>query len=204
MKNEGLKGKNIVLRIDIEKYEMQYEDIYDEDGKFIRRYLRMIEFFQVKETILQSMNFMFDNRAKSKILLGDFGPTTGIYNNDYSMKYFYDFLLRENIFDNAIYFIQDLDELNDFEEKLENEQFKENCLIIVENLNFFWEEIGCEIEKPVFGLENNIMNPNTNIANSTNVNINNNNNSNIHNTSNVNLSQSNHIQSTNMQRIRNL
>jgi len=165
VKNEGLEGKNIVLRIDIEKYEMQFEDIFDEDGKFIKKNLKSIEFFNVKDTILHSMNFMFDNRAKSIVLLCDFGPKTGVYNPDYSLKYFHDFLVRESILDNPIYFINDLEELSDFESKLENEVFKENCLIIVENLNFFTEEAGFEYEKNNLNLDANSGNAGQNINN---------------------------------------
>jgi len=166
VKNEGLEGKNVVLRIDIEKFEMQYEDIYDEDGKFIKKQLKAIDFPHVKDTILQSMSFMFDNRAKSIILLCDFGPKTGVFNADFSMKYFYEFLLKENFLDNPIYFINDLEDLSDFDYKLENEVFKENCLIIVENLNFFTEEAGFEYEKHNLNLEGNAPNnPNTNASN---------------------------------------
>jgi len=167
VKNEGLEGKNILLRIDIEKYEMQYEDLFDEDGKFIKKQLKAIEFFNIKE-ILHSMNFMFDNRAKSIILLSDFGPKTGFYNPDYSLKYFYDFLLKENILDNPIYFITELEELSDFESKLENEVFKENCLIIVENLNFFSEESGFEYEKNSMISDANSVNAGHNMSNAQN------------------------------------
>lgn len=179
VKNEGLEGKNIALRIDIEKYEMQYEDIFDEDGKFIKKQLKAIDFFNVKDTILHSMNFMFDNRAKSIVLLCDFGPKTGVYNPDYSLKYFYEFLLKENILDNPIYFISDLEELSDFESKLENEVFKENCLIIVENLNFFTEEAGFEYERNYVNLDANSVNAGqsiSNIQNNSQINIVNNNN----------------------------
>lgn len=185
VKNEGLEGKNIVLRIDIEKYEMQYEDIYDEDGKFIKKQLKSIEFFNVKDTILHSMNFMFDNRAKSIILLCDFGPKTGVYNPDYSLKYFNDFLVRENILDNQIYFINDLEDLSDFDSKLENEVFKENCLIIVENLNFFTEEVGFEYEKNYFNLDANSVNAAQNISN-------------IQNNSQINIANNNKGQMTNL------
>ena len=164
IKNEGLEGKNIILRVDIEKYTVIYEETLEEDEKVSKKQIKYIEFPSVKDTILQSMNFMFDNRAKSIILLSDFGPKTGIYNADFSMKYLYDYLLRENLLDQPIYFISDLEEISDFDSKLENEIFKENCLIIVENLNFFPEEVGFEYEK-IEGENNSLIIKKENITN---------------------------------------
>lgn len=172
VKNEGLEGKNILLRIDIEKYEHIWEDNYDDDGKFMKRQLKSIDFFQIKDTILQSMNFMFDNRAKSIILLTDFGPKNGVFNPEFSMKYFYDFLIKDNLVDNPIYFVNDLEELSDFDSKLENEVFKENCLIIMENLNFFPEEVGYETDKLIDLINNsNEINSNVSINHNTTTNL---------------------------------
>jgi hypothetical protein len=166
VKNEGLEGKIILLRIDIEKYEHIWEDIYDEDGKFIKRHLKAIDFFQIKETILQSMNFMLDNRAKSIILIADFGPKAGLFNPEFSMRFFYEFLIKNNLMDNPLYFVNDLEEISDFDFKLENEVFKENSLIIVENLNFFQEEIGYENDKLIdlINLSQNSVPSNNNIT----------------------------------------
>lgn len=164
IKNEGLEGKNIILRVDIEKYTVIYEEILEEDDKVSKKQIKYIEFPSVKDTILQSMNFMFDNRAKSIILLSDFGPKTGVYNADFSMKYLYDYLLRENLLDQPIYFISDFEEISDFDSKLENEIFKENSLIIVENLNFFPEEVGFEYEK-IEGENNSVIIKKENMTN---------------------------------------
>jgi hypothetical protein len=166
VKNEGLEGKIILLRIDIEKYEHIWEDIYDEDGKFIKRHLKSIDFFQIKDTILQSMNFMLDNRAKSIILIADFGPKTGVFNPEFSMRFFYEFLQKNNLMDNPMYFVNDFEEISDFEFKLENEVFKENSLIIMENLNFFQEEMGYETDKltDLMNLSQNSVPSNTNMT----------------------------------------
>jgi 3-phosphoglycerate kinase len=142
VKNEGLEGKTVVLRIDIEPqyYEPKYENSYDEEGNFKGKFLKEIDFPQAKEILLNTMSFLLDNRVKTLILLADFGPKTGYYLSDYSMKHFYDFLNKNNLVEQQINFIPNYLELLDFNRKIENEEYKDNSLLILENLNFLPEE----------------------------------------------------------------
>lgn len=144
IKNDGLEGKTVVLRIDIEEYEMKYEDILDEEGNIKNRILKEIDFPNAKETILQTMNFLLDNRVKTVLLLADFGPKDVFDSSNYSMRYFVDYLNRHLLVDQQIYFIEHYDELTDFEMKLENDEYKDNSLLVLENLNSFTEECGYE------------------------------------------------------------
>ncbi len=51
------------------------------------------------------------------------------------------------LFEQTIYFIQNFEELDEFERKLENEEIKDNSLVMFENINFFMEECGVEIDE---------------------------------------------------------
>lgn len=146
VKNEGLEGLSVVLRIDIEYYEHIYESNYNDDGVVIGKSLKGINFPHAKETILQSMSFLLDNRVKVVLLLAEFGPKLGHYHPDFSMKYFYDFVIRENLVDQAPYFIQNVQDLWDLKDKLENDEIKDNSLIILENINFSPQECNFELE----------------------------------------------------------
>ena len=43
------------------------------------------------------------------------------------------------------YFCKDLNELEDYNKKIDEEESKGNCCIVVENINFFMEECGVEL-----------------------------------------------------------
>ena len=43
------------------------------------------------------------------------------------------------------YFCKDLNELEDYNKKIDEEELKDNCCIVMENINFFMEEWGVEL-----------------------------------------------------------
>ena len=45
----------------------------------------------------------------------------------------------------STYFCKDLNELEDYNKKIDEEESKGNCCIVVENINFFMEECGVEL-----------------------------------------------------------
>ncbi len=51
------------------------------------------------------------------------------------------------------YFCKDLNELEDYNKKIDEEESKGNCCIVVENINFFMEEWGVEL------VQDEIINP---------------------------------------------
>jgi len=53
----------------------------------------------------------------------------------------------------STYFCKDLNELEDYNKKIDEEESKDNCCIVMENINFFMEEWGVEL------VQDEIINP---------------------------------------------
>jgi hypothetical protein len=150
VKNDGLEGKTAILRVDIEDYEPIYENILNEEGQVISQNLKEINFPGAKDQILQTMTFLLDNRVKALILLVDFGPKLGTVNENFSVKYLKEYLEKENFIEQSITFLPGRVDLYDLQRKIDSEEiFKDNSLIIIENLNFNTEECGFEIENDI-------------------------------------------------------
>jgi 3-phosphoglycerate kinase len=150
-KSDGIEGKLIVLRIDIEDFQVVYQDIFDTDDNVIGKEIKEINFPNAKETFLKTASSLLDNRAKAVLLLVDFGPKIGVTNPDFSVKYLKDFIEKEQLIEQSIKVI-DVDALYELQRHidLEENSFKENSLLILENLNFLPEECGLEVEKDPF------------------------------------------------------
>lgn len=150
VKNDGLEGKTAILRVDIEDYEPVYENVLNEEGQVISQKLKEIIFPNAKDQILQTMTFLLDNRVKALVLLVDFGPKLGIVNDNFSVKYLKEYLEKENFIEQTISYLPGRVDLHDLQKKIDSEEFfKDNSLIIVENLNFNTEECGFEIENDI-------------------------------------------------------
>jgi 3-phosphoglycerate kinase len=142
-KLDGLEGKTAILRVDIDEYEPVYENIYNEEGLLIGKNLKEYKFPNLKENVLQTMFFLLDNRVKAVVLLVDFGPKLGSINENYKIKYVKQFI--EPFVEQMIYSFNSPDELEDVQKKIDSDEvYKDNSLMMVENLNFFPEECGYE------------------------------------------------------------
>jgi hypothetical protein len=91
-----LENKIVVIRVDLDPFEMVYEDVKNEEtGEVTGQTFKHIDFFKAKDVILPlSVNMFTDNRAKLVILLASFGPKLGSYNERYSMDHFIKYLQR--------------------------------------------------------------------------------------------------------------
>lgn len=90
-----LESKIVIVRIDLEPFEIIYEDVKNEEGEVIERVFKYIDFGKAKDVVLPiSVNQFLDNRAKIVILMASYGPRAGIYNEKYSMEHFIKYLQR--------------------------------------------------------------------------------------------------------------
>ena len=138
----GFDNKYVVLRVDIEECKRNYEDDVDDDGNVTGSHLKDIDFLRAKEKILQSLSFLLNNGVRVVLLLVDFGPKIGSVNNDYSVKDLTGYI--ETNLEHPAFFCKNLTELEDYNKKIDDEELKDNCCIVMENINFFPEECGAE------------------------------------------------------------
>jgi hypothetical protein len=148
----GFDNKYVVLRIDLEECKLIYEDDVDEEGNVIGNHLSTVDFLTSKDKILQSLSYLLNNGVKAVLLLVDFGPKIGSFAKDYSLQHLTSYI--EKNLEHPTYFCNNLEELNDYNKKLEEEELKDNCCIVMENINFFLEE--CGVEK----FQEDLINPN--------------------------------------------
>ena len=83
----GFDGKYAVLRIDLEECKLIYKDDLDEEGNIIGSHLNNIDYLNSKDTIFQSLTYLLNNGVRAVLLLVDFGPKTGKFKTEYSLKY---------------------------------------------------------------------------------------------------------------------
>ena len=144
VKNEGgFDNKYAVLRIDLEECKLIYADDTDEEGNVIGNHLSTIDYLSAKDTTLQSLIYLLNNGVKAVLLLVDFGPKMGSYKVEYSLKNLTTYI--EKNLEHPTYFCKDLTELEEYNKKIEEEELKDNCCIVMENINFFLEECGVEL-----------------------------------------------------------
>ena len=148
----GFDNKYVVLRVDLEECKLVYEDDVDEEGNVIGNHLSTIDYLTSKDKILQSLSYLLNNGVKAALLLVDFGPKFGKFKKEYSIEHLTSYI--EKFLEHPTYFCKDLEELIDYNRKIEEEELKDNCCIIMDNLNFFPEECGVEI------YEDDLINPN--------------------------------------------
>ena len=99
LKTEGIEGKAVVVRIDVQDYEHIYEEYKNEDGTK-ERVLKEVIFGKdgknLRESLFVSTYFLLENRAKYVMLIGDWGPKYGKPDDKWSFKHLYDFVQRVN------------------------------------------------------------------------------------------------------------
>ena len=153
IKNEGgIDNKYVVCRIDIETFKRNYSDQLDEDGNVIGKKFKNVDFLETKDTMFESLNYLLNNGAKAVLLLVDFGPKIGNEMQEFTTSDLLNYV--EVATEHPTYFCKNLEELADYNLKIEEEELKDNCCIIMENINFFQEE--CGFEK----YQEDIINPN--------------------------------------------
>lgn len=127
---------------------------------------------------LKSVESLFNKNAKLVVLLIDWGPKNGFYNEKYSTKQIADYLSQEGLLEQIIEFEPNINNFKTFNKRLSEDVLKENTLLIVENLNFFPEECGYEFFEQIKPVDqnrsvlnasnNNIENEDSRISNSKN------------------------------------
>jgi len=150
----GFDNKYVILRIDLEECKRNYEDEVDEDGKVIGRHLKNIDFLDSKDKMMQSLNYILNNGVRAVLLLVDFGPKTGTFIPEFSVKDLVPYI--ESGLEHPTFYCKNLEELFDYNKKIEDEDLKDNCCIVMENINFFKEE--CDKEN----VKDELLNPNGN------------------------------------------
>ena len=141
VKTTGIEGKNVVLRIDMEEFEVRQEEVSNAaDDEPSQR--TVYDYSAHKDKLIYTMSFILENRCKSLLLICENGPKSGAINDKFSMRHFETFCNDERLFDSSVYFIKDPVELRDLNLKIENNDFTDNCVLILENINFFNEELG--------------------------------------------------------------
>ena len=148
----GFDNKYVVLRMDLEECKRNYEDEVDEEGKVIGRHLKNIDFLNSKDKMMQSLNYILNNGVRVVLLLVDFGPKTGTFSPEFSVKDLVPYI--ETGLDHPAFYCQNLEELMDYNKKIEEDDLKDNCCIVMENINFFQEECDKENNK------DELLNPN--------------------------------------------
>ena len=148
----GFDNKYVVLRIDLEACKLIYVDDVDEEGNVIGNHLSTIDYLNSKDKILQSLSYLLNNGVKAVLLLVDLGPKIGGYKKEYSTEHLTTYI--EKNLEHPTYFCKNLEELMEYNKKIEEEELKDNCCIIMENINFFKEECGVE------NYQEDLVNPN--------------------------------------------
>ena len=138
----GFDNKYVILRMDIEECKRNYEDDVDDDGNVIGKHLKDIDFLKTREKMMQSLNYILNNGVRVVLLLVDFGPKIGSFNNDFSVKDLVPYV--ESGLDHPAFYCKDINELIEYNRKIDEDDLKDNCCIVMENLNFFQEECGNE------------------------------------------------------------
>lgn len=158
VKNEGgIDNKYVVLRIDIESYKKEYENKLDEEGNVIGQTFKGIDFLDTKDKMMDSLNYLLNNGVKAVLLLVDFGPKFGKEEKEYSIEELRDYI--EQAIDHPTFFAKNVTELMGYNQQMDDEELKDNCCILMENINFFMEEnsidlINDEIVNPHNEMEN--------------------------------------------------
>ena len=143
-KEGGLDNKYVVLRIDIEECKRNYQDEVDEEGNVVGKTLKSIDFLGTKDTMFNSLSYLLNNGVRAVLLLVDFGPKYGEKKAEFSVKDLVPYI--EKSLDHPTFYCADLEQLADYNAKIEEDELKDNCCIVLENLNFFEEECGLETE----------------------------------------------------------
>ncbi len=138
----GFDNKYVILRMDIEECKRNYEDDVDDDGNVVGKHLKGIDFLKTREKMMQSLNFILNNGVRVVLLLVDFGPKIGSFSNDFSVKDLVPYI--ESGLDHPAFYCKDLNELIEYNKKIDEDDLKDNCCIVMENINFFQEECGNE------------------------------------------------------------
>ena len=144
----GFDNKYAVLRIDLEECKLIYTDDIDEEGNVTGNHLSSIDYLSAKDNILQSLIYLLNNGVRVALLLVDFGPKMGSYKTEYSLKNLTSYI--EKNLEHPAYFCKSLEELDDYNKKIEEDELKDNCVIVMENINFFLEECGLELIQDEF------------------------------------------------------
>ena len=153
----GFDNKYVVLRMDLEECKRNYEDEVDEDGKVTGRHLKNIDFLNAKDKMMQSLNYILNNGVRVVLLLIDFGPKTGVFTPEFSIKDIVPYI--ESGLDHPAFYCQNIEELMEYNKKIDEDDLKDNCCIVMENINFFLEE--CDKENT----KDDLLNPNGNEKN---------------------------------------
>ena len=148
----GYDNKYVILRMDLEECKRNYEDEVDEDGKVIGRHLKNIDFLNSRDKMMQSLNYILNNGVRAVLLLVDFGPKTGTFMPEFSVKDLVPYI--ESGLDHPAFYCKNLEELMDYNKKIDEDDLKDNCCIVMENINFFQEE--CDKENT----KDELLNPN--------------------------------------------
>ena len=138
----GFDNKYVILRMDIEECKRNYEDEEDDDGNVVGRHLKGIDFLKTREKMMQSLNYILNNGVRVVLLLVDFGPKIGTFNNEFSVKDLVPYI--ESGLDHPAFYCKDINELIEYNKKIDEDDLKDNCCIVMENINFFQEECGNE------------------------------------------------------------
>lgn len=96
VKLDGIEGKTMVVRIDLQESDLLYDEIKREDGS-VDRILKEVggsSGRNIKETIFCSTFNLLENRAKYVILLIDYGPKHGKFDQNYSLKQLHEYLVK--------------------------------------------------------------------------------------------------------------
>lgn len=91
---------------------------------------------------MQSLNYILNNGVRVVLLLVDFGPKIGSFNNEFSVKDLVPYI--ESGLDHPAFYCKNLDELMEYNKRIDEDDLKDNCCIVMENINFFQEECGNE------------------------------------------------------------
>ena len=155
VKNEGgIDNKYVCLRIDIEDYKREYVNEVDEDGNVIGQKFKLIDYLATKDKMFDSLNYLLNNGAKAVLLLLDFGPKNGNVVAEYTTKDLVNYI--ETAIDHPTFYAKSLSDLKEYNQKIDDEDLKDNCCIVMENLNFFGEECGFD------NIYEEVINPNSN------------------------------------------
>ena len=116
------------------------------------RQRQILDHSWVKKTVLE-LRMCMERMANRVFIIGNLGEKSGRVRGENSMRII-QHELQQHIHDVPIHFLADAN-LSDFAERKAMDEYADNCIYVVENLNFQPEEFGC-IE-PVFAAQASVM-----------------------------------------------
>ncbi len=149
LENVNMEGRRVLIRLNLDvplsdpEWVEELIEGEEEESKLVKRCEpRYVTDPKLLLNAVKTIRYCQDHLAKSVILVGNLGPRSGEYREEFTLAPIAEYLQEE--LDQNIVFMEDI-AVNDFEDRLE--ELPENSIIIMENTAFSPGEYGYSISR---------------------------------------------------------